>query len=82
MRENPKRPPGLMDRRHFLKLGGAGIAVMALLGPTGPHSVLAQEGPSLVEEVEEAAEKYRVPRKLLLAIGCLNTHWEITPPRP
>ena len=82
MRENPKRPPGLMDRRHFLKLGGAGIAVMALLGPTGPHSVLAQEGPSLVEEVEEAAEKYRVPRKLLLALGCVNTRWEITRPRP
>lgn len=71
-----------MNRRHFWKLGGAGIAVMALLGPTGSHSVLAQEGPSLVEEVEEAAEKYRVPRKLLLAIGCVNTHSEITPPRP
>jgi hypothetical protein len=31
MHANPKGPPGLMDRRHFLKLGGAGIAVMALL---------------------------------------------------
>lgn len=57
MHENHKRPPGLMNRRHQGKLGGAGIAVMALLGPTGSHSVLAQEGPSLVEEVEEAAEK-------------------------
>lgn len=39
---------------------------MALLGPTGAHSVLAQEGSSLEEEVEEAAEKYRVPKELCL----------------
>jgi hypothetical protein len=35
----------------LLKLGGAGIAVMALLEPTGTHSVLAQEGSSLVKEI-------------------------------
>ncbi len=70
-----------MHRRDFLKLGGAGIAVMALLGPTGAHSVLAQEGSSLVVEVEEAAEKYRVPKELLLAVGYVNTHWEMPPPQ-
>ena len=78
---NSKRPPALMHRRDFLKLGGAGIAVVALLGPTGAHSVLAQEGSSLVEEVEEAAEKYRVLKELLLAIGYVNTHWEMPPPQ-
>ncbi len=46
-----KRPPALMHRRDFLKLGGAGITVMALLEPTGTHSVLAQEGSSLVKEI-------------------------------
>jgi hypothetical protein len=53
--ENPARPPGLMDRRDFLKLGGAGLASIALLGTPGSHSVLAQEGSSLVAEVEKAA---------------------------
>ena len=61
-----------------MKLGGSGIAVIALLGPTGPRSVLAQEGSSLMEEVEEAAGKYRVPKELLLAIGYVNRHWEVT----
>ena len=77
--KNPIGPPGLMNRRDFLKLGGAGFAVIALLGATGSHSVLAQEGSSLVEEIEEAAEKYRVPKGLLLAVGYVNTHWEMPP---
>ncbi|MDP8973290.1 MAG: hypothetical protein M3N45_08970 [Actinomycetota bacterium] len=34
-----------------------------------------------MEEVEEAAEKYRVPKELLLAIGYVNTHWEMPPPQ-
>jgi hypothetical protein len=79
--EDLVRPLGLMDRRDFLKLGGAGLAVIALLGTTGSHSVLAQEGSSLVEEFEEAAEKYRVPKELLLAIGYVNTHWEMPSPQ-
>jgi hypothetical protein len=66
-----------MDRRDFLKLGGARLAVIALLGTTGSHGVLAQEGSSLVEDFEEAAEKYRVLKELLLAIGYVNTHWEM-----
>lgn len=77
--ENPARPPGLMGRRNFLKLGGAGLAVIALLGTTCSHSVLAQEGSSLVEDFEEAAEKYRVPKELLLATDYVNTHWEMPP---
>jgi hypothetical protein len=31
-----------------------------------------------MEEVEEAAGKYRVPKELLLAIGYVNRHWEVT----
>ncbi len=34
-----------------------------------------------MEELEEAAEKYRVPKELLLAIGYVNTHWEMPPPQ-
>lgn len=65
-----------MDRRELLNLGGAGLAGIVLLGTVGSHSVLAQEGSSLVEEFEEAAEKYRVPKTLLLAIGYVNIRWE------
>ena len=54
--DNPKGPPGLMDRRDFLKLGGAGLPVMALLVTTGAHYVMAQEGSSLIEEVEVASD--------------------------
>jgi len=69
-----------MDRRDFLKLGAAGL-VVTLLGPAGSHTVLAQEGTSLMEEVEEAAAKYRVPKELLLAIGYVNTLWEMPSPQ-
>ena len=54
--DNPKGPPGLMDRRDFLKLGGAGLPVMALLVTTGAHNVMAQEGSSLIEEIEVASD--------------------------
>ena len=42
--ENLIRPPELMVRRDFLKLSGAGLAVIDLLGTTGFHCVLPQEG--------------------------------------
>ncbi len=72
-----------MNRRRFLKLSGAGIAGSALLGVTSSGNVLAQEpspGPSLVEEFEEAAAEYGVPKGLLLAMGYVNTRWEMPPP--
>jgi hypothetical protein len=31
-----------------------------------------------MEEVEEAAGKYRGPKELLLAIGYFNRHWGVT----
>lgn len=78
--KNPTRLPGLMDRRDFLKLSGAGLTGLVLLGTIGSRSALAQESSSLVEKFEEAAEKYRIPKELLLAIGYVNTHWEMPPP--
>lgn len=76
-------PPGAMSRRAFLRLSGAGIAGAALFGMTGSGKVLAREdssGSSLTAEFEEAAKEYDVPASLLLAMGYVNTRWEMPPP--
>jgi hypothetical protein len=73
---------GEMDRREFLKLGGAGLAGAVLLGTasvTGSR-VLAREASSLMAEFEFAATEYGVPQELLLAMGYVNTMWEMPPP--
>lgn len=67
-----------MDRRDFLRLGGAGLAGAVLLGTAG-GGTLAQTG-SLRTEFESAAQKYQVPVELLLAMGYVNTLWEMPPP--
>src|SRR5215212_5286276 len=67
-----------MNRRDFLRLGGAGIAGATLLGVAG--RVLAQTESSLEAEFEAAARKYKVPLELLLAMGYYNTLWEMPPP--
>jgi len=35
---------------------------------------------SLVAEIEEAADKYDVPEEILLALGYVNTRWQMPPP--
>ena len=70
---------GEMDRRKFLKLGGAGLAGAVLLGTAGSR-VLAQSSSSLMAEFESAATEYGVPEELLLAMGYVNTEWEMPPP--
>ena len=75
--------PWAISRREFLKLSGAGIACAALLAVMGSGKVSAQDAQyysSLLKEFEEAAEKYDVPLSLLLAIGYVNTRWEMPPP--
>lgn len=68
-----------MGRRDFLRLGGAGLAGAVLLG--GAHGrVLAQTGPSLQATFASAAKKYNIPVALLLAMGYVNTLWEMPPP--
>ncbi len=72
-----------MNRRRFLKLSGIGIAGAALSGAMGSGSVLAREpspDSSLLDEFEEAATEYGVPKELLLAMGYVNTRWEMPPP--
>src|ERR687893_3034032 len=74
--------PGAMNRRHFLRISGVGIAGAALLGVMGSGKALAQAPPSssLVEEFKEAAKEYEVPVSLLLAMSYVNTRWEMPPP--
>jgi hypothetical protein len=68
-----------MNRRDFLRLGGAGLAGATLLGTAGGR-VLAQTQASLEAQFETAARKYKVPVELLLAMGYYNTLWEMPPP--
>src|SRR3712207_4644473 len=70
---------GPMNRRDFLRLGSVGLAGAVLLGTTG-GTVLAQTGSSLKAEFEAAAVRYRVPKELLMAMGYVNTLWEMPPP--
>ena len=76
------RPPKAMNRREFLRLSGVVIAGATLLGVMGSGEVAAQapSGSSLAAEFEEAAKKYDVPVVLLLAMGYVNTRWEMPPP--
>jgi hypothetical protein len=70
---------GAINRRDFLRLGSAGLAGAVLIGTSGGQS-LAQTGPSLKEEFESAAKEYKVPKELLVAMGYVNTLWEMPPP--
>lgn len=70
-----------MDRRRFLKLSAAGVAGATLLGLTSSVSVMAQPDSSLKAEFEAAAEEFNVPVELLVAMGWVNTRWEMPPPR-
>ena len=73
------RPTSDMNRRDFLRLGGAGLAGAVLLGTTGGRA-LARSNSSLRAEFESAADEYKVPLELLLAMGYVNTLWEMPPP--
>jgi hypothetical protein len=68
-----------MNRRDFLRLGGAGLAGATLLGTAGGR-VLARTESSLEAQFETAARKYKVPVELLLAMSYYNTLWEMPPP--
>ena len=50
-------------------------------GTFGPGtSAGTQTGSSLDTGFESAAERYGVPKELLLAMGYVNTRWEMPPP--
>jgi hypothetical protein len=81
---SPRSASRAFDRRDFLKLSGAGLLGVVLLGSGGLGKVFAQAGPlpepSLVAEFEQAAEEYGVPVELLMAMGYVNTRWDMPPP--
>ena len=81
---SPRAAPGTFDRREFLKRSGLGVVTVALLGFVGVRTIFAQAGPSpglsLTAEFEEAARKYGVPMELLMAMGYVNTRWEMPLP--
>ncbi len=79
--ETPSRvaSTGAINRRDFLRLGSAGLAGAVLVG-TSRGRVLAQTGSSLNAEFESAAAEYDVPKELLMAMGYVNTVWEMPPP--
>jgi len=68
-----------MHRRDFLRLSGTGLAGAVLLGSTSGQ-VLAQTRTSLKSEFQSAAAKHKVPKELLMAMGYVNTLWEMPPP--
>src|SRR5215210_1315840 len=80
----PQAAPRVIDRRGFLKLSGVGLIGVALFGSVGAGTVLAQNepwpAPSLVAEFREAAHEYGIPMELLMAMGYVNTRWEMPPP--
>jgi hypothetical protein len=83
-KSSPRAAAGIFDRREFLKRSGLGVLSVALLGFVGVRTVFAQAGPSpglsLAAEFEEAAREYGVPTELLMAMGYVNTRWEMPPP--
>lgn len=68
-----------ISRARFIRISGAGIAGAVLLAAFGPVA-LAQTDSSLEAEFEEAAQQYGVPKETLLAMGYVNTHWEMPSP--
>lgn len=83
---------GKLDREQFLRLCGASAAG-ATLAASVPGGILAADEAradylgdsgaaapgSLREEFEAAAAEYGVPAQVLLALGYVNTRWEMPP---
>lgn len=73
------------DRKHFLRISGAGIFGSLLIGsPGSTGSAFAQSRgepeDSLMQEFRESAEEYGLPVGLLSAMSYVNTRWEMPPP--
>ena len=73
-----------IGRRDLLRVGAVGIAGTAILGnPRAVAGVVtaARTAPlGLTAQIERIAGAYGVPAALLLAMGYVNTRWEMPPP--
>jgi len=85
-RPRPETEVKAIDRRAFLRLSGAGLAGVTLFAALDTAGALAQAPPksapesSLVAEFRKAAEEHGVPMGLLMAMGWVNTRWEMPSP--
>lgn len=69
-----------IDRGRFLKMAAAGTTGAILMGTLGAPGVLAQPDSSLMQEFKDAAKEFGVPVGVLIAMGYVNTRWEMPPP--
>lgn len=78
----PSVSSSAFSRRDFIKLGGLGIAGASLIGVMGSGSTMAQSEPdsNLSSEFDAAAGEFDVPAEVLIAMGWVNTRWEMPPP--
>ena len=67
-----------ISRGRFLRLGAGGVGVGALLGVGGEAWAA---GSGILSEFGAASRRYGVPEELLLAIGYVNSLWEMPPRR-
>jgi hypothetical protein len=82
----PEAEAKAIDRRAFLRLSAAGLAGVTLFGSLDSAGAVAQALPksapesALLAEFRKAAEEHGVPVELLMAMGWVNTRWEMPPP--
>jgi hypothetical protein len=61
-------------------MAAAGTAGAMFVGTLASPGALARPESSLMREFEEAAKEFGVPVGLLIAMGYVNTRWEMPPP--
>jgi hypothetical protein len=71
------RGGGKLRYRVLLALSVLSVLVVSVAG-SGASADAGQT--SLADELGRASREYDVPRELLLAMGYVNTHWEMPPP--
>ncbi len=69
-----------LDRRQFLRLSAAGLTGVALVGGTAGRVLAQSDSSLLMQEFEGAAKEFGVPVGILIAMGYVNTRWEMPPP--
>ncbi len=65
---------------HCRALVLSAFCAVIFAGIVGPGTNVEARTGSLDAEFEAAAKKYEVPKELLLAMGYVNTLWEMPPP--
>lgn len=71
-----------INRRGLLRAGAVGVVGTSALAhaPVAVAESSRSPAPGLMQQVRAAAREYGVPVALLLAMGYVNTRWEMPPP--